>query len=326
MARPNRWTATPSRSRRQTATDPAGATTAPELQAAVENDLRIDALQRELDRILAFTPIVFDSGQEALTPNHNRILNNVAAVLLTSPGLPVTIVGYTDDTGTAESNLQVSEARATAVRSYLIEQGVPEADLVIDGRGNAIASGTEDQSGLERRVDFEVRSTPAGDPLAASGPLQLGVVASSAGNDLAFTESMVNSLNILAAEREGSTVDVVDNILLPEDAATSLRQMAEQGYDLVIAHDPRLGAAIPDIAAEFPSVTFAWGPTAQAPTQPNVYTYTVAAEQGGYVLGAIAANLTASNVGRRRRPRSRPAMRNGTSPGSKPGSRVSSEV
>ncbi|MGI9616547.1 MAG: BMP family ABC transporter substrate-binding protein, partial [Acidimicrobiales bacterium] len=43
-------------------------------------------------------------------------------------------------------------------------------------------------------------------------------------------------------------------------------------------------------------VTFAWGPTAQIPTQPNVFTYTIAAEQGGYVLGAIAANLTANDV------------------------------
>lgn len=270
------------------------ATTAPGVTAAAGTKLVGTALQGELDRILAFTPLVFDSGQEDLTPNHNRILNNVAAVLLTKPGLPVTIVGYTDDSGSAEINLQVSEARAAAVRAYLIDQGVPETDLVVDGRGDAIASGTADQSGLERRVEFEVAAP--GDPAAAAGPLQLGVVASSAGNDLAFTESMVNSLNILAAEREGSTVTVVDNTILPLDAATALRDMAEQGYDLVIAHDPRLGTTIPAIAIEYPDVTFAWGPTAQVPGQPNVFTYTIAAEQGGYVLGAIAANLTANDV------------------------------
>ena len=270
------------------------AATIPDVTAAAGTELVGTALQGELDRILAFTPLVFDSGQEDLTANHNRILNNVAAVLLTKPGLPVTIVGYTDDSGSAETNLQVSEARAAAVRNYLVGQGVPEADLVIDGRGDAIASGTADQSGLERRVEFEV-AAPGG-PAAAAGPLQLGVVASSAGNDLAFTESMVNSLNILAAEREGSTVTVVDNTILPQDAAAALRDMAEQGYDLVIAHDPRLGATIPAIAIEYPDVTFAWGPTAQIPAQPNVFTYTIAAEQGGYVLGTIAANLTANSV------------------------------
>ena len=269
--------------------DPASAA----ITAAPGTDTQVQALQRDLDWLLGFTPLVFDTAQVELSDQNQRVLNNVIARLLASPGIPITIVGYTDDSGSEETNLELSTARATQVRDYLVAQGVPTEDLTIQGRGKAIASGTADQSGLERRVEFEVAS--AGPP-PALGPLRVGLVSSSASNDLAFTQSMVDSLNGLIQERNELTISVFDNIIVPEDAANSIREMADQGYGLIVVHDLRLGSVLLEVAAEYPGVAFAWGPTTQAPGLPNVYTYTVAAEQGGYVLGALAAELSESKV------------------------------
>ena len=259
-----------------------------------ESEGRHVALKRDLDRLLSFTPLVFNEGQTELSANHERVLNSVAALLLSSPGIPVTVVGYTDDVGSTESNTQLSTERATAVYNYLVAQGVAESDLIVEGRGEAIASGTSDLAGFERRIEFEVGAAP--DTAAGPGNLRVGVVAISAQNDLAFTQSMVDSLNALAANRGGIEVTIIDNAVVRSDAEVAVRDMASQGFDLVVVHDPQLGSMLSNVATEFPDVTFAWGPTTQAPTLANVYTYSASAEEGGYVFGSIAAGLSQSET------------------------------
>ena len=49
-------------------------------------------------------------------------------------------------------------------------------------------------------------------------------------------------------------------------------------------------------AKDFPKTTFAWGTHVDTFGLPNVYAYTAAAEQGGYVNGVLAAKLTKSKV------------------------------
>ncbi|MGF1599794.1 MAG: BMP family ABC transporter substrate-binding protein [Acidimicrobiales bacterium] len=262
---------------------------------ATASELRTSSLQDDLDRLLSFTPVVFDTGQRDLSDNNRRVLNNVAALLQSSPGVPVKVIGFTDGSGSVETNLEVSIARATAVHDYLVANGVAAPDLIVEGRGKADASGVADLSGLERRVVFEVVA-PGGAQAAPLADLRVGIVTFSPGNDLASSQSMVDSVNTLVDERQGLTVTVVDDTILVDEAAEALRTMASEGYHLVIAHDPQLGAAVATLAQEFPEVTFAWGPASQAPPLPNVYTYTVASEQGGYVLGALAASLSDSGV------------------------------
>ncbi|MEL6982780.1 MAG: BON domain-containing protein, partial [Actinomycetota bacterium] len=54
-------------------------------------------MQRELERILAGTPIVFEQGQVAVTERHQVILNNVVATMNAYPNQSVQVLGYTDD-------------------------------------------------------------------------------------------------------------------------------------------------------------------------------------------------------------------------------------
>ena len=68
------------------------------------------------------------------------------------------------------------------------------------------------------------------------------------------------------------------------------------GYDLVIAHGSQFGGPLQEIAPDFPEVSFAWGTAADTFGLDNVYAYTVRADEGGYVNGTIAAQLTESDT------------------------------
>ncbi|MEM9563966.1 MAG: BMP family ABC transporter substrate-binding protein [Actinomycetota bacterium] len=248
-------------------------------------------MQRELERILAGTPIRFDQGQVAVTERHQAILNNVVATMAAYPEQRIIVVGYTDDQGTPEANEQLSLARAQNVKDYLVSQGVTGDRLDIRAVGEAEATGVAGLANLERRVEFEVVGVAA----AGAGGLRIGVVAPSASNDLAFSQSMVDAVNLLAQER-GLDVSVTDSTFVESDAAAALRGYAEQGYDLVIGHGSQFGPSIQELAGQFPGIAFAWGTASDNFGLTNVYAYDAKAQEGGYVLGALAGILSGSNA------------------------------
>ncbi len=143
----------------------------------------------------------------------------------------------------------------------------------------------------------EPAAEPAEEPAEASGdgPTRIAIVAPSAQNDLAFTQSIVDSVNRVGETRE-IEVDITDGTFVVEDAAAAIRGYADAGFDLVIAHGSQYGAPLSEIAADFPDVAFAWGTAAETFGLDNVSSYTVRADEGGYVNGVIAAQLTESNT------------------------------
>ncbi len=139
---------------------------------------------------------------------------------------------------------------------------------------------------------------PAGDDGDDGGggdALRIAVVAPSASNDLAFTQSMVDAVNAIGETRD-IQFDVTDGTFVVEDAAAALRGYAEDGFDLVVAHGSQYGGPLQEIAPDFPDVSFAWGTAADTFGLPNVYAYTVRADEGGFVMGTIAAQLSESGV------------------------------
>ncbi|MEZ5412254.1 MAG: BMP family ABC transporter substrate-binding protein [Acidimicrobiales bacterium] len=265
------------------------ASTSPEQQA------RATAFQAELYRILASTPLIFDLGASELTPLHQRILNSAALVVNAYPELAVTVVGYTDGQGDPEANHQLSLRRAEAVKAYLQGQGVDGNRLTTEARGEGTSTGSADLASLERRVELEV-AMPGTTPPADAGKLRIGVVAPSAANDMAFTQSMVDAVNLLASERGNTEVDVSDKLFVPAEAAAAVRRYADEGYDLVIAHGVEFGPELTDIVRDHPDTTFAWGTAVDTFGLPNLYAYDAAAEQGGYVMGAMSQMLSAHQV------------------------------
>ncbi len=138
-----------------------------------------------------------------------------------------------------------------------------------------------------------VAAACGGDDEVDVSDFRVAIVAPSASNDLAFTQSIVDAVSAM-----GISPSVTDGTFIVEDAAAAIRGYAEEGYDLVIAHGSQYGGSLVEIAPDFPEVSFAWGTAADTFGLANVYSYEAASDEGGYVMGVMAAALSSSgNIG-----------------------------
>jgi basic membrane protein A len=149
----------------------------------------------------------------------------------------------------------------------------------------------------------QATAVPAAQATAAPAaePFRVAVVMPSAANDLAFSQSMVDALKRQQETMGKDNFDFVysENMFVVGDAAAAIRDYATKGYDLVIAHGSQYGAPLQDIAPDFPDTAFAWGTAVDTFKEKginNVFAYTVASDQGGYVEGVMAAKLSKSKV------------------------------
>jgi outer membrane protein OmpA-like peptidoglycan-associated protein len=98
-----------------------------------------------------------------LKPATREKLARLSGVMLAHPGLNLEIEGHTDSTGSDELNQTLSEKRAGTVREYLVEQGLPAANVTAKGFGkstpvadNATAAGRQQNRRVEIVVSGEV--------------------------------------------------------------------------------------------------------------------------------------------------------------------------
>jgi len=127
---------------------------------------------------------------------------------------------------------------------------------------------------------------------------RVAVVMPSAINDLAFSQSMYDALSAIQAERGADKFEFVysEGMFVVDDAAAAIRDYASQGYNLIIAHGSQYGSSLQEIAPDFPETAFAWGTTVDTFGLSNVFAYEARSEEGGYVMGVMAAMLSESDT------------------------------
>ena len=139
-------------------------------------------------------------------------------------------------------------------------------------------------------------------PLALSKQFKIAIVMPSATTDAAFSQSMFEALKAVQAEVGGEDKLMIafsENMFNVPDAAAALRDYASQGFDLIIAHGTQYGTSLAEIAPDFPETSFAWGTatdTMESKGLKNVFAYQADAQQGGYVLGVLAALTSKSGI------------------------------
>jgi outer membrane protein OmpA-like peptidoglycan-associated protein len=80
--------------------------------------------------------IHFETDSAKILGDSNSLMEEIADVLQRNPNLrKVEIQGHTDNTGTREHNLQLSDARASSVKTWLVGAGIDGARLVPKGYG-----------------------------------------------------------------------------------------------------------------------------------------------------------------------------------------------
>ena len=131
-----------------------------------------------------------------------------------------------------------------------------------------------------------------------SSGLRVAAVLPSARDDRAFSQSMAEALERMRTAGLIGEVALSESLFVVSEAGEALRDYAEAGYDLVIAHGVQYAPFVEQIAPDFPGTAFAWGPEVETFGLANVSAYTSAVEQGAYAMGLMAAALAgAAEVG-----------------------------
>jgi outer membrane protein OmpA-like peptidoglycan-associated protein len=120
----------------------------------VKDSNNLDAI-----KVVLGDAILFKTGSAALSAEADAALSRIAYNLNQNPKTYATIVGYTDNTGTAQVNDALSLQRAQAVMDYLVSQGVASSRLTAkgDGSNNPVASNdTAAGRAQNRRVEIYI--------------------------------------------------------------------------------------------------------------------------------------------------------------------------
>lgn len=80
--------------------------------------------------------IRFSRGRSILDPMAKKNLDQVAAFLMASPDVKLSIEGHADASGSPDANMALSQKRAEAVKEYLEAKGVPSDRLSAEGVGD----------------------------------------------------------------------------------------------------------------------------------------------------------------------------------------------
>jgi outer membrane protein OmpA-like peptidoglycan-associated protein len=110
---------------------------------------------------------LFDTGQATLKPGSTRMLVNALEAIKAHPKERILVAGHTDNMGGTGTNLQLSVARAMAVRGWLMEaSNVPASRFAIQGYGDARPIADNDSAdgrARNRRVEITlIPDTPSG--------------------------------------------------------------------------------------------------------------------------------------------------------------------
>lgn len=110
------------------------------LRRAQELAAQVDDLQARLTNrglVLTLGDVLFDTAQASLKPGGLSAVERLVAFLNDYPQRTVLVEGFTDEVGSEESNLRLSERRAVAVQAALLERGIPAERIRTRGYGEA---------------------------------------------------------------------------------------------------------------------------------------------------------------------------------------------
>ena len=125
--------------------------------------------------------VTFGPDQATLTEENRQVIAEAAEYYRQGGTPQITVTGYTDTSGSAAHNLDLSERRAEVVADELVGEGIPATDIVTIGRGEEdlrVATADGVREARNRRAEIIVGPPPPAvvaapapvEPAPAAGP------------------------------------------------------------------------------------------------------------------------------------------------------------
>ncbi|HEY0655977.1 MAG TPA: OmpA family protein [Chryseosolibacter sp.] len=108
---------------------------------------------------ISLNNIYFHQNEAGLTDFAKLMLVELTHLLENQKNIVLEVGAYTDDVGTDQYNLDLSQKRAVAVKNYLVEKGAKAEQLVTKGYGEKspiVPNSSEENRALNRRVEFKI--------------------------------------------------------------------------------------------------------------------------------------------------------------------------
>ena len=117
--------------------------------------------EENTDEVLAdvFDNLNFEFGKAEIKKDSLPYLDKLADTLLKAKNWTIEIQGHTDDKGSDDYNLKLSQNRADAVKKYLISKGVSADTITSKGFGESVplvANDIDANREKNRRVEFKI--------------------------------------------------------------------------------------------------------------------------------------------------------------------------
>lgn len=119
--------------------------------------LSLATTQSDRGLVMTLGDMLFDEGDTELKNSANRTVLKVVQFLQLNPRRVIRIEGYTDNTGDRQGNLKLSRERAQSVADMLIDLGVNEKRVQVEGYGEQFpvdVNATERGRAQNRRVEI----------------------------------------------------------------------------------------------------------------------------------------------------------------------------
>ena len=115
----------------------------------------------EAGKSVQINDIYYATASYEINQKSYAVLNEFAEFLKSNPTVKVEIRGHTDNIGSAQTNITLSNRRAQAVYDYLLSKGVPKANVSYKGYGPNMPiadNRTEAGRAKNRRTEFYILS------------------------------------------------------------------------------------------------------------------------------------------------------------------------
>ncbi len=124
-----------------------------------------------------------------------------------------------------------------------------------------------------------------------SKTFKVALCLSGAANDMGWCQSAYEGLKLLESDY-GCETAYTEN-LTPDDIEAAFADYAANGFDVVIGHGYEFGDPTVEVAEQYPDTKFIV--TEGEVSADNVASYVTKCEEGGYIMGMLAAGMSKSN-------------------------------